>query len=94
MQSISSVHQQADGQSTSPASHSLGYTLTNFGGNIGIGHAGIGGSLGFCLPSHEIAVGIVVNRLSFAQLVGEVDISQQIVQTICETLGVPALVTK
>jgi len=48
-----------------------------------MGHAGVGGSLGFAIPEKEIAVGITVNNLTSSRAV-----TNALTALICRELGV------
>eukprot|EP00252_Welwitschia_mirabilis_P011273 TRINITY_DN2536_c0_g2_i1.p1 TRINITY_DN2536_c0_g2~~TRINITY_DN2536_c0_g2_i1.p1 ORF type:complete len:761 (+),score=175.76 TRINITY_DN2536_c0_g2_i1:179-2284(+) len=50
---------------------------------MAFGHAGIGGSIGFCDPSHNFAMAITVNQMSLG------DVSHEIIRLVYSELGFP-----
>lgn len=74
-------------QATPDAKSALGFQAFEFsrntGGNvIGLGHSGLGGSLGFVVPDEGLAVGITVSHLSFSR-----STTKKIVQLVCDELA-------
>ena len=88
IKAIYSHQSPAQGQDSS--SWGLGFQLLNFGATRGIGHPGMGGSIGLCSPDHQLAVGITVNRLSISQFLGEAGVTEVLIQHICQELKIPA----
>lgn len=74
-------------QATPGAKNGLGFQTFQFSKStgdtvVGIGHSGMGGSLGFVIPDEDLAVGITVSHLSFSRLA-----TKRIVQLICSELA-------
>ncbi|GKE92386.1 hypothetical protein Tco_1573481, partial [Tanacetum coccineum] len=50
---------------------------------IGFGHAGLGGSTAYCDVTNRFAISVVINKLSFGALTGE------IIRFVCSELDLP-----
>ncbi|KAK9741670.1 hypothetical protein RND81_03G121000 [Saponaria officinalis] len=58
--------------------------ITSDDGSVnGFGHAGIGGSTGFCDAKNRFAIAVTVNKMSFGTVTG------QIIHLVCSELNIP-----
>lgn len=56
---------------------------TKDGSLIGFGHAGLGGSTGYCDIKNRFAISVTLNKMSFGAVTGK------IVHLVCSELGIP-----